>query len=134
MRQQDLINKSPTESAVADVTVWYDSDCPLCIREINLMRRLDKRHAINFVEIQTAAACPVDNETLMKRFHAQEVAQPIVSGAAAFAAMWRAIPMLRPLGMLAKYKPVLWVLERLYIGFLRIRPWLQRRVRRMVKT
>ena len=98
------------------------------------MRRLDKRHAINFVEIQTAAACPVDNETLMKRFHAQEVAQPIVSGAAAFAAMWRAIPMLRPLGMLARYKPVLWVLERLYIGFLRIRPWLQRRVRRIVKT
>ena len=125
--------KIPADNALADVTVWYDSDCPLCIREINLMRRLDKRRAINFVEIQAAAACPVDTDTLMKRFHAQEHDQPVVSGAAAFAAMWRAIPMLRPLGLLAKSRPVLWVLERLYIGFLRIRPWLQRRVRRMDK-
>jgi hypothetical protein len=70
----------------------------------------------------------------MKRFHAQERGQPIVSGAAAFAAMWRAIPLLRPLGMLAKSRPILWVLERLYLGFLRIRPRLQRRVRRMVET
>ena len=121
------------DNALTDVTVWYDGDCPLCMREINLMRRLDKRRAINFVEIQTAAGCPVDTSTLMKRFHAQERDQPIVSGAAAFAAMWRAIPMLRPLGLLAKSRPVLWVLERLYIGFLKIRPWLQRRVRRLDK-
>jgi len=126
--------QSSSENAPADVTVWYDSDCPLCIREINLMRRLDKRRAINFVEIQAAVACPIDTDALMKRFHAQERGQPIVSGAAAFTAMWRAIPILRPLGLLAKSRPVLWVLERLYIGFLRIRPWLQRRVRRMVET
>ncbi|MGB5512236.1 MAG: DUF393 domain-containing protein [Woeseiaceae bacterium] len=125
--------KGAADNALADVTVWYDSDCPLCLREINLMRRLDKRRAINFVEIQSAAACPVDTDTLMKRFHAQERDQPIVSGAAAFAAMWRAIPMLRPLGVLAKSRPVLWILERLYIGFLRSRPWLQRRMRRMDK-
>jgi len=125
---------SSADNALAAVTVWYDGDCPLCLREINLMRRLDKRRAINFVEIQTAAACPIDTDTLMTRFHAQERDQPVVSGAAAFAAMWRAIPMLRPLGLLAKARPVLWVLERLYIGFLKIRPWLQRRVRRIVNV
>ena len=32
-----------------DVTVWYDAECPLCIREIALMRRLDRRSAIDFV-------------------------------------------------------------------------------------
>ena len=132
MRQSSLINEQPPVNTLTDVTVWYDSDCPLCIREIDLMRKLDKRRAINFVEIQTAAACPVDIDALMKRFHAQERNQAIVSGAAAFAAMWRAIPMLRPLGLLARSRPVLWVLERLYIGFLRIRPWLQRRVSSMV--
>ena len=126
--------KTSSENALAEVTVWYDSECPLCIREINLMRRLDKRRAINFVEIHAAVACPIDTGALMKRFHAQERGQPIVSGAAAFAAMWRAIPMLRPLGLLAKSRPVLWILERLYIGFLKIRPWLQRRVRRMVES
>jgi len=116
------------------VTVWYDSDCPMCIREINLMRRLDKRDAIDFVSIQGETGCPLSTDELMKRFHAQEHGEPIVSGAAAFAAMWRAIPVLRPLGLLARFKPVLWVLERMYRGFLKIRPWLQRRVRQMVES
>jgi predicted DCC family thiol-disulfide oxidoreductase YuxK len=110
------------------VTVWYDGACPLCIREINLMRRLSPSGAIDFVEIQDARECPLDVETLMARFHAQETGKPIVSGAAAFAAMWRAIPVLRPLGLLARFPPVLWVLERLYVAFLRVRPWLQRQL------
>jgi hypothetical protein len=32
------------------VTVWHDGDCPLCRREIALMRRLDTRGAITFVD------------------------------------------------------------------------------------
>ena len=117
-----------------ELTAWYDSDCPLCIREINLMRRLDRRGAIDFVSIQSATGCPISTEELMKRFHAQERGEPIVSGAAAFAAMWRAIPVLRPLGLLARIPPVLWILEQLYRGFLVIRPWLQRRARPIVES
>lgn len=124
----------PSNQADSLVTVWYDSECPLCVREINLMRRLDRRQAIDFVSIQSGTGCPISTEVLMKRFHAQEQGEPIVSGAAAFAAMWRAIPVLRPLGLVARFRPVLWVLERLYRGFLLIRPWLQRRVRQMVET
>ena len=110
-------------------TVWYDGECPLCVREIKLMRRLDRRGAINFVEARAATGCPLDTDSLLARFHAQEQGQPIVSGAQAFAAMWRAIPVLRPFGLLARFPPVLWLLEILYRGFLRIRPWLQRRLR-----
>jgi hypothetical protein len=36
--------------------------------------------------------------------------------------MWRAIPLLRPLGLAARNKRVLRLLERLYVGFLRVRP------------
>ena len=115
------------------VTVWYDSDCPLCVREIRLMRRLDRCQAIDFVSIQGATGCPISTDELMTRFHAQERGEPIVSGAAAFAAMWRAIPVLRPLGRLARFRPVLWILERMYRGFLVVRPWLQRRARRIVE-
>jgi predicted DCC family thiol-disulfide oxidoreductase YuxK len=117
-----------TATANPEVTVWYDGECPLCLREIALMRRLDRRNAIRFVAIQEGRDCPLDRATLMQRFHAREDGRPIVSGAAAFAAMWRAIPVLRPLGLIARFRPVLWVLERLYRGFLRIRPWLQRRI------
>ena len=112
------------------VTVWYDSDCPLCLREIALMRRLDRRGAVRFVDIQRGEDCPLDAATLLERFHAQEGEGPVVSGAAAFAAMWRAIPALRPLGLLARNGVVLWLLERAYRGFLRLRPSLQRLARR----
>ena len=120
------------EQAYHQVTVWYDGDCPLCVREIALMRRLDRRQRIDFVEARSATGCPVDTETLLARFHARERGADIVSGAAAFAAMWRAIPMLRPLGLLARFRPVLWFLERLYLLFLRVRPRMQRLTRLIV--
>ena len=113
------------------VTVWYDSGCPLCVREIRLMRRLDKRGAIRFVDIEAGADCPLDPATLLARFHAREGSGPIVSGAAAFAVMWRQIPLFRPLGLAARNRAVLWVLERLYVGFLKVRPALQHVARRL---
>lgn len=109
-----------------DVTVWYDGECPLCLREIGLMRRLDSRGAIEFIDVHGGRDCPLDPAVLLARFHAREDGQPVVSGAAAFAAMWRAIPLLRPLGLLARNRLVLAVLEKAYVVFLRHRPRLQR--------
>jgi predicted DCC family thiol-disulfide oxidoreductase YuxK len=113
------------------LTVWYDGDCPLCVREIALIRRLDWQKDILFENLSLGGSCPLDRETLLARFHAQEADGPLLSGAEAFAAMWRATPLLRPLGLAAKWPPILWSLERLYRLFLRIRPWLQGLVRRM---
>jgi predicted DCC family thiol-disulfide oxidoreductase YuxK len=108
------------------IKIWYDSRCPLCKREITLMRKLDKRGAITFVGIiSTADLCPADRATLLARFHAEDDGQ-LLSGAAAFAAMWRAIPILRPVGLAARNRRVLAGLERIYIFFLRHRPKLQR--------
>jgi predicted DCC family thiol-disulfide oxidoreductase YuxK len=112
---------------VTGLTVWYDGACPLCIREIALMRRLDKRRAIRFVDVSPeGAACPIDRSLLLARFHAQETNGPVLNGAAAFAAMWRAIPVLRPLGLVAQNSAVLKLLERTYLAFLKVRPKLQR--------
>ena len=120
-----------TTATAFEVTVWFDSQCPLCVREIALMKRLDRRGAIDFVDLYGARDCPVDFAELLRRFHAREHGQPVVSGAAAFAAMWRAIPVLRPLGLLAKFPPVLWLLEGAYRLFLLVRPRLQRLAHRM---
>jgi predicted DCC family thiol-disulfide oxidoreductase YuxK len=108
------------------VTVWFDGACPLCTREIALMRKLDKASAISFVDITSpTSVCPLDPAELLARFHAEENGT-LLSGAAAFAAMWRAIPVLRPLGLAARNAVVLGLLERLYVVFLRHRPRLQR--------
>jgi predicted DCC family thiol-disulfide oxidoreductase YuxK len=114
---------------MAKVEVWFDGDCPLCRREIALMRRLDRRGAIRFQDVARGnGVCPIDQAELLARFHAREDGR-MLSGAAAFAAMWRAIPVLRPLGLLARNRRVLAVLERLYLAFLKVRPGLQRAFR-----
>lgn len=121
---------------MAQVTVWFDGACPLCIREIALMRRLDRRGAISFIDASREdgasedASCPIDRADLLAKFHARENGQ-LLSGAAAFAAMWRAILVLRPFGLLARRPWALKALDALYRRFLRVRPKLQKFVGRM---
>jgi predicted DCC family thiol-disulfide oxidoreductase YuxK len=112
------------------LTIWFDGSCPLCSSEIAYMKRLDRRGAIDFVDVAApgVADCPIDRAELLARFHARENGV-VLSGAAAFAAMWRAIPLLRPLGLAARIPRVLALLERGYVAFLRVRPRLQRLVR-----
>ncbi|HQT55262.1 MAG TPA: DUF393 domain-containing protein [Phenylobacterium sp.] len=81
-----------------EVTVWYDGDCPLRRNEIAVLRALDGGGKVAFVDLS--------------------IAEP-------FAAVWRAVPPLPPLGEMARSPRVLARLERLYLGFLKIRPWLQ---------
>lgn len=108
------------------LTVWHDGACPLCQREIALMRRLDRAGRIRFIDAAAGdASCPLDRAVLLSRFHALENGV-MLSGAAAFAAMWRAIPLLRPLGLLARLPVFAGLFERAYLAFLKVRPKLQR--------
>jgi predicted DCC family thiol-disulfide oxidoreductase YuxK len=122
-------DQSPKATALHSVAVWFDGGCPLCRREIALIRRLDWRERIAFVDVAApGSACPIDRAALLARFHAGENGV-MLSGAAAFAAMWRAVPLLWPLGQIARLPLVLLLLERAYLAFLRIRPRLQARLR-----
>lgn len=113
-------------AGMTGLTVWFDGDCPLCRREIAAMRRLDRKGAITFLDVTSdETSCPIDRGALLARFHARENGT-LLSGAAAFAAMWRAIPVLRPLGLAARNRHAGAALEWLYVRFLRYRPVLQR--------
>ena len=63
-------------TAMSKLIVWHDGGCPLCRREIALMRRLDRRGAIEFVDVTqtTSAACPSPNRV---RWLPKYVAMPI---------------------------------------------------------
>ncbi|MDO9439431.1 MAG: DCC1-like thiol-disulfide oxidoreductase family protein, partial [Beijerinckiaceae bacterium] len=42
--------------------VWFDGSCPLCRREIALMRWLDRRRAIRFIDVSLdhqGGECPL---------------------------------------------------------------------------
>nr|WP_280526031.1 DUF393 domain-containing protein [Methylobacterium soli] len=109
--------------------MWFDGGCPLCRREIAMMRRLDRRNAINFIDVTgDTNDCPASRADMLAQLHAREDGQ-MLTGVAAFAAMWRAIPALRPLGLVARSQYVLGVLEKLYLLFLLARPKLQQLAR-----
>lgn len=113
------------------VTVWFDDACPLCTAEVRTLSRLDRRGRVRFVALSGAGDCPLDPAELLARFHARdETNGRMESGAAAFALVWRQIPILAPFGRAAAWPPALAVLERLYKAFLRVRPALQRAWRR----
>ena len=107
------------------VKVWFDSACPLCTSEIRIMRKLDWFNKVDFVDVLSTPDCPTQREHLLERFHAQRLGGPLLSGAAAFALLWRSLPLLRPLGEIARIPFVLRILETLYLRFLAIRPKLQ---------
>ena len=123
------VRSSVAVAEARPLTVWYDGDCPICTAEVGLMRRLDRASAIEFVDLSLPGSCLTDHNARLARLHAQVRGGPMVAGAAAFVAMWRVLPALRPLAALASLPPVLWLLERAYQLFLRLRPGLQAIVR-----
>ncbi|MCG8017539.1 MAG: DUF393 domain-containing protein [Candidatus Thiodiazotropha sp. 'RUGA'] len=105
--------------------VWYDSECPLCRREIDLLQRLDSKQTIHFIKIEACSTLPMKKEQLLERLHAQQPDGEMISGAQAFAAIWRKLPGLKMLGYVAQWKPAATFLEWLYGKFLRHRPGMQ---------
>lgn len=126
-------NTLPNSNPYA-VTIWWDSSCPLCTKEIEIMKKLDKDRNVQFIDVITSSTdnlasksgCPIDKKELLARIHAQERDKEVVTGAAAFAALWRNIPPLRWLGLLAQNQRVLSFLEAAYVRFLVYRPKLQK--------
>lgn len=85
---------------MSEFVVWHHLACPLRRREIDWMRRLDRAGAIHLfnVAVTKDASCPVDQNASLVRLYANKDSQPL-SGAATFAAMWRAVPLLRLFGL-----------------------------------
>ena len=111
--------------------VFYDGACPLCRREIAfLSSRRGIEGALDFVDVSTGAptdfvAPALTRDRALRRMHAALPDGRIVSGADAFLAIWSRVPALRPLVALLRVPPLPWLLERLYRGFLIVRPRLQ---------
>lgn len=75
--------------------VFYDGDCPLCLREINVLRWFDKKQAILFTDIadpkfdETSTGLSWD--TLMDRIHGRKADGTIVEGVDVFREIYAAL-------------------------------------------
>ena len=82
-------------SAPFDVEVFYDGGCPICIREINLLRRLDHRGRIRFTDIAApefdAQSVGVGFKALMDRIHGRLPDGTLVEGVEVFRRLYSAV-------------------------------------------
>ena len=120
-------NQMPCES----LTVLFDGACPLCRREVSVYQALKPAQPVAWLDVSkpSAALTPDDRARYLARFHVRREDGSLLSGAAAFVALWRVMPGWRWLARFAMLPGVTPVLEQLYRGFLRVRPGIQRLAR-----
>lgn len=108
----------------------FDGACPLCRREIGVYQTLAPLEPVAWLDVSQASASmsPEDRARYLARFHVRRPNGQLLSGAAAFVALWQTMPGWRWLGRLCTLPGVTPVLELLYRGFLRVRPGIQRLV------
>jgi predicted DCC family thiol-disulfide oxidoreductase YuxK len=79
-----------------DVEVFFDGECPLCVREIAFLRRLDApAKRIRFTDIQApgfdAAAMGISYVALMRRIHGRLPDGRIIDGVEVFRQLYGAV-------------------------------------------
>ena len=120
-----------------DLRVYYDGACPLCRAEIDYYRRCEGAHRLDFVDVgrdaDAALGEGLNRKRALARFHVRDGAGHLVSGAAAFARLWRVLPGWRWLAWIVDlrilgFRPILPLAETAYRLSLPLRPWLARLV------
>ena len=129
MDSQVLQRPADPSAEGAEITVFYDGACPLCAREIGFYRRRRGAEHVRWLDVsrpgQSEVAPGLSREQALARFHVLDDQGRLLSGGAAFARLWEALPAFRLFGRLGRARPAAWALERAYDLFLPIRPRLQ---------
>lgn len=110
-------------------TVYFDGSCPLLSAEIDHYRRVDEQGALFFVDVAKEDASLPDGTTqdaALRRFHVRDGDGRLLTGAAAFVAVWRVLPKWRWAARVAALPGMLTALEWAYRLFLPARPLVAR--------
>ncbi|KAJ0441148.1 putative Thioredoxin-like superfamily [Helianthus annuus] len=111
--------EQPQSSPNWKVKMLYDGDCPLCMREVNMLKERNKDYnAINFVDISSDDYSPEDNqgldyETAMGKIHAIMSDGTIVTNVEAFRKLYEAVGM-GWIYAITKYEPVATIADAVY--------------------
>ncbi|AQK47086.1 OSJNBa0043A12.15-like protein [Zea mays] len=103
--------KDSSKSETWRIKMLYDGDCPLCMREVNMLRERNKSYgAIKFVDISSKDYSPDDNqgldyETSMGRIHAVLSDGTVVTDVEAFRKLYEEVG-LGWVYAVTKYEPV----------------------------
>lgn len=112
------------ETAHWDIEVFFDGACPLCRREIDFLRRLDRRDRVRFTDIAgpdfDASTLGRSQDELMARIHGRDASGAWITGVEVFRRLYGAVG-LGALVPLTRARPVDAALEWAYEVFARNR-------------
>lgn len=109
------------------LTVFYDGACPICAREIALMRRLDRQRRLSLCDFSSpdydVATTGLAVADLSAIIHARWADGMLITGADVFRGMWEAVGLefLAKLSRLSFIDPIV---LKAYAWFARNRLWL----------
>ncbi|GAB4860684.1 hypothetical protein Ancab_035847 [Ancistrocladus abbreviatus] len=101
------------------IKMLYDGDCPLCMREVNMLRERNKQYgAIKFVDISSEDYSPEENrgldyKTVMGRIHAILFDGSVVTNVEAFRRLYEAVD-LGWVYAITKYEPIATIADAIY--------------------
>ena len=103
-------------------TVFHDGECPMCSREIALMRKIDVSNAIHWVDItkdkQALADAGITYQQAMDRIHVADASQQLHTGIKGFMNVWEHLPYYRRLVPVIRHTPLLLpIMEAVYKVF-----------------
>ena len=112
------------------LTVYFDGKCPICRREIDLMKIFNRKDHLQFNDFSNASYQSADQDLnqcdLARVIHARWSDGTIITGVEVFREMWEAIG----LGFLARFSRLSGIntlLVKAYAWFAKNRLWLTKR-------
>ena len=128
-------NRTPAQAVatkvdtnMTEISVYYDGACPLCSREIDLYRKKDVDHKIDFVDISApsfdAQAHGLDPVAVHKVFHVRDPQGNIYTKVEGFKTIWTTLGICQPLVRAADNPVLRMFMDFGYLVFARVRPWL----------
>jgi predicted DCC family thiol-disulfide oxidoreductase YuxK len=93
--QRQINSMTSTIPADFDIEVFFDGGCPLCTREMNLLRRWDRHHKIRFTDILSpdfrCEATGKSHDELMARIHGRLPDGSLIEGVEVFRRLYAAV-------------------------------------------
>jgi predicted DCC family thiol-disulfide oxidoreductase YuxK len=119
-QNQTTITTAPnTEFPAYEIKLLYDGECPLCLREVNFLRKKDAgRGKVVFVDIADDNYSPeenagIDYETAMTRIHAVLADGTVVKNIEAFRKVYEILGM-GWIYALTKIPVIGWIANKVY--------------------
>jgi len=110
-------------------TVFYDGSCPLCEKEVAYYRKCSGAETIDWVDVsdgtELEAAPGLARAEALRRFHVRTKQGLVVAGGDAFIELWSVVPRFKLFATALRWPPLRWVVNKLYDGFLVVRPHIQ---------